>query len=365
MKNPFYIKGYHGPQYFCDRVEETRRVVSAIENGRDVTLMAPRRYGKTGLIHNVFAALDKQVATIYLDIYSLRDLSEFTRQFAEAVVGALDDPLERAGKGLLTFFKSCRPTAVPTENGISWSFKVEPNQAQATLREVFDYLRSHDRECVIAIDEFQQVREFPEHGVEALLRGYIQNLENIHFIFAGSRRHLMAEMFAMPRGAFYKSTQLLELPTIPEATYFEFAARFFAEAGKDFKRELFHQLYLRFDGVTWYLQAILNRIWEMDEGLVDVKQIDMALEMLVDESMYVYEDLYRSQTTTAQLILSAVARSGLVKEISGREFLAANNLPSASTVRASASELVAADLLYRDVNGVYVYDKIFAAWLKR
>ena len=46
LRNPFIIKGYQGPEYFCDRRDETRRLISAIENGRDVTLMAPRRYGK-------------------------------------------------------------------------------------------------------------------------------------------------------------------------------------------------------------------------------------------------------------------------------------------------------------------------------
>jgi len=52
LDNPFLIRGYAGPEYFCDRTAETQQLVSAISNGRDVTLVAPRRYGKTGLIHN-------------------------------------------------------------------------------------------------------------------------------------------------------------------------------------------------------------------------------------------------------------------------------------------------------------------------
>ncbi len=82
VRNPFFIKGYHGPEYFCDRVQETERLLAAIRNGRDVTLMAPRRYGKTGLIHNVFARLEKDFVPIYLDIFQMRSLAEFTRAFS-------------------------------------------------------------------------------------------------------------------------------------------------------------------------------------------------------------------------------------------------------------------------------------------
>ena len=50
IANPFLVYGYEGPYYFCDREEETRKLVSALANGRNVTLAAPRRIGKTGLI---------------------------------------------------------------------------------------------------------------------------------------------------------------------------------------------------------------------------------------------------------------------------------------------------------------------------
>ena len=66
--------GYRGSEYFCDRVEETRKMVSALTNERNVTLMAPRRYGKTGLVHNVFNALPSDYATVYIDIYATRNI---------------------------------------------------------------------------------------------------------------------------------------------------------------------------------------------------------------------------------------------------------------------------------------------------
>ena len=77
-KNPFVIRGYAGADYFCDRQKETVKLISAIENDCDVTLIAPRRFGKTGLIHHVFARLPSEYTGIYLDIYALKDLPSFT-----------------------------------------------------------------------------------------------------------------------------------------------------------------------------------------------------------------------------------------------------------------------------------------------
>ena len=48
--NPFLIAGYYSPEFFCDRERETKDLSDALYNGRNVTLISPRRMGKTGLI---------------------------------------------------------------------------------------------------------------------------------------------------------------------------------------------------------------------------------------------------------------------------------------------------------------------------
>ena len=48
LQNPFVYQGYKGPEYFCDRTEETEKLISSLRNGRNVTLVAPRKMGKTG-----------------------------------------------------------------------------------------------------------------------------------------------------------------------------------------------------------------------------------------------------------------------------------------------------------------------------
>lgn len=55
--NPFICQGYKSPEYFCDRIEETVIMTSTLYNGRNITLISPRRLGKTVLIWNTFHAL--------------------------------------------------------------------------------------------------------------------------------------------------------------------------------------------------------------------------------------------------------------------------------------------------------------------
>ena len=366
LDNPFLIRGYAGPEYFCDRAAETQQLVSAISNGRDVTLVAPRRYGKTGLVHNAFRILEKTHATVYLDIFAIEDLTSFVQTFATAVLDRLDSPAERVGRKLLSFFRSCRPTLTPKDDGsFAFSFDIAPSQAKATLKETFDYIASRKRKVAIAIDEFQQVREFPEKGTEALLRSYIQFVPNAHFIFAGSRKHMMDAMFVSPKSPFYQSTQLMALSPIDAGKYEEFAAGFFRGDRRTFSGEAFRHLYDRFAGITWYIQSILNRIWTHGRGLDSAQQVDDTVDELVAEAESFYFDLLRSQTAAEQSILKAVGREGVVKSISGGDFITRNALPAASTVRSAAAKLAERDLLYRSDAGYVVYDRFFGLWLKR
>ena len=40
LKNPFVNQGYIGPEYFCDRQQETELMLNHFENGRNITLVA-------------------------------------------------------------------------------------------------------------------------------------------------------------------------------------------------------------------------------------------------------------------------------------------------------------------------------------
>ena len=146
LNNPFVLSGYEGPEYFCDRVAETRSLVRAIENGSNVTLLSPRRYGKTGLISNVFHRLAKRggCETIYIDLFGTQNLSDFTKDLANAVLGRLDTPLEKAGNIAKRLIQSLRPTVSydDVSGKPSLSFDMSARNPQSTLTQIFTTSKS-------------------------------------------------------------------------------------------------------------------------------------------------------------------------------------------------------------------------------
>lgn len=365
-KNPFLVAGYRGPEWFCDREAETERVLSALDNERNLTLVAPRRYGKTGLVRNVMHRLGGEWASVYVDIYATSNLREFTEAFAGAVVGALDTAADKVLSAVGRFFKFVRPTVTPDgTGGVSLSFSVEPQAAERTLSDVFDYIASKDRRVAVAIDEFQQIREYPERGTEALLRGKIQFCENANFIFAGSRHHVLSDMFTSPKAPFYQSADILSLDVIPVDRYAAFAKRFFDGDGRPFSESAFETLWRRFDGITWYVQAVLNRIWGEGGGLGAEADADSAVSSLVEERGLTFHDLLAGQTGVGKKLLKAVADERCVPEMTAGAFLRKHGFAAPSSVRAAMPALVDHDLLYRTDAGHVVYDRLFAEWLRR
>lgn len=367
--NPFLIAGYYSPEYFCDRKQETETIINALDNGRNLTLIAPRRMGKTGLIKNSFHLLKEQepeTVTLYLDIYSTQNLTEFVQLFASTVLGTLDSTPQKVMKRIGEFIKSIRPvftfdqlTGMP-----QITVDIASADSETTLKELFEYLQSSDKRCCIAIDEFQQLTEYPEKGVEALLRSYIQFIPNVNFIFAGSMQHVMRDMFLSAKRPFYQSTQLLSIDSINKSEYYHFAAEFFDEQGRSLDENTFGYIYNRFEGHTWYIQAILNRLYSYKDTPA-VQLVDIAVEEIVSESTTAYESLLAAYSASNIKLLKAIAKEGCVKEINSGEFISKYKLKAASSVNTSLKKLVNKELIYKLQDGYVVYDRFMAIWLRR
>ena len=367
--NPFLIVGYHSPEFFCDRETETATILDALKNGRNITLIAPRRMGKTGLICNAFHHLKEQksdIVTLYMDIYSTQSIGDFVRLFANTVLGKLDAAPQKALNRISQFIHSCRPVFTFDElTGVpKVTIDVAPQDEKRTLKEIFDYLASSQRHCCIAIDEFQQIAEYPEKGIEALLRSYIQFLPNVNFIFAGSKQHLMQEMFTSSTRPFYQSTQLLNIGSIARETYADFAIGLFAKCSKLLPRDVFYAIYEMYDGHTWYIQYLLNRLYGYNQD-VDMVMVSDAMEQIVSEQSYSYQTLLKSYSAGQVRLLKAIAREGCVKEILAGDFISRNRLRAASSVSASLKRLQDNELVYLTPQGYIIYDRFMREWLRQ
>lgn len=368
--NPFIYQGYVNKDYFCDRTEETEELVKNLQNGRNTTLISPRRIGKTGLILNAFHHIkeaDKDAICIYIDIFATKNQHDFVQLLGTAVAQHVLTYQQKAFKRLLEFFGSWRPvfSADPLTGMPTVSVSIEPSQSVMTLKSIFDFLNQSRHRVYIAIDEFQQISYYPEQGLEAQLRSYIQFAPNVNFVFSGSKQHLMAQMFQSPDRPFYQSTASMGLSPLLEEIYYDFANHFFEAKRGSLSREVFSAIYQRFSGITQNVQQILNRLYETEKKVESEHQVNEAIRHIVNRNSMQYEALVGFLTDNQLSLLKAIAKRDHVTSPQSNEFIKQYDLPSASSVKTALTVLLDKDLVYHDTTGFWVYDRFFDLWLKQ
>lgn len=371
LENPFPEYGYFGDDYFCDREQETEELITALLNGSNVTLMAPRRIGKTGLIHHVFEkmkARDKKLQCFYVDIFPTRSFNQMVQFMANAVMGKLDTPSQAVRRKLNSIISALRPTLTtdPVNGMPTFSFTVVPENARETLTQVFEYMKASGRQCYLAIDEFQQVSQYSELGTDAFIRSIIQFVPNVHIIFSGSQQHLLADMFMSPKHPFFNSSQIMTIKEIDAGTYCSFANGFFRKQGRAMTQETFNYMYNMVDGQTWYVQKILNRLYRTPKEDLTIEQIDTAVNSILGEQEINFLSNYNLLTNNQALLIIAIARQGRVSAPTSIEFAKRYQLPAPSSIKMALNSLMEKEFIYQTPEGNYiVYDRFFGLWLKR
>lgn len=367
--NPFVTSGYVSSEYFCDRELETERLVREVTNGNNVALISTRRMGKTGLIQHCFhqPEIRDNYYVFFVDIYASKSLRDFVYALSREILEGLK-PFGR--KTIERFWNSLKSlqagiTFDPVGNP---SFNVQLGDirsSESTLEEIFDYLEQADKPCIVAIDEFQQIASYPEKNVEALLRTRIQHCNNARFIFAGSQRHVMGNMFTSASRPFYQSVSMMNLDKIDTQKYTDFAVRKFDSYKRTIQPEVVEDIYLRFDGITWYIQKMLNMLFSMTplHETCTKEMITEALKAVITSYRYTFEEtLFRLPERQKELLI-AITKEGEAKSVTSGQFISKYSLASASSVQAALKGLLEKDFITHE-QGIYrTYDRFFCIWL--
>lgn len=369
--NPFITTGYAGGAYFCDREKETDDLTRMLVNGNNVALISPRRFGKTNLIRHCFAQpeIADNYYTFVIDIYSTKSVADLVHRLGLSILETLKPMGRKAWEKFIAVLSSVKQGLTYDSFGKpSWTISIgDIMTPTTTLEEIFSYLEQADKPCIVAIDEFQQITHYNNEGIEATLRTHVQYCTNTHFIFCGSQRHLMGQMFTNPARPFYQSVSIYNLPLLPEDKYIDFCVRLFEERGKHVSPEVPHALYERFEGVTYYMQRVMNELFSRTsaEGTCTTENIEEAIRYIILISNSTYEDLMYQLPEKQSLVLRAIAKDGKAQNLTSGKFIKRHGLLSASSVKSAVPALLEKGLITSE-KGVYqVYDKFLEMWLQQ
>ena len=371
-KNPFLVRGFVKDEWFCDREKETQRLLNNALNGVDTTLISPRKYGKTGLIFRLFSYIEKQnlpIKCIYVDLFHTRTTEDFVNALAKELIKFPEQ--SSFGKKIWDFIKRFRPifsfdnlTGAPQ---VSFSYQLE-GEEQQNLQHILQFLDEQPEQIIIALDEFQQVTEYPGR-FEALFRSYIQNLHNIRFVFSGSRQTLMAEMFLSPKRPLFSQTANVSLDKIPEESYLPFIKRLFNEGGMEIDDEVVHFILEWTRRHTFYTQSVCNKVYEKHSEKIDVDTVKLACNEILEENSDNYSQYREFLTHPQWQMLIAIAKEGAVEQITANAFLSRYGISGATTARRTVNSLVDKELVLANVQKekttYMVYDVFFMHWLAR
>lgn len=357
INNPFIIKGAIPAKYFCDRVKETEILTNHIHNGRNVVLTAPRRIGKTGLIAHCFQTpkWEEEYYVFFIDILETSSLRDLTFALGRQIF----ETLKPKSKQMVDLF-------VQTVRSISGEFGYDIltgmpkftlslgaiRNPEYTLAEIFEYINQADKRCLIAIDEFQQIVHYPEKNIEAILRTHIQHCTNADFIFAGSERHILEEMFNLPSRPFYASTANMNLEAISQDIYTEFVLAHFQEFNKHIEATSVEYVYRMFDGNTYCMQKVMNVAFAMTEEneLCTQAIVEQAINDILSENERNYKNRLSLLTPKPKELLIAIAKEGKASRVTSGDFVRRYHLTSSSSVQSALKQLLADDWITYTAN---------------
>lgn len=372
MDNPFIYRAYQSKELFCDRQKELQKLIKNALSGADTTLIAQRRIGKTGLIYRLFEEIKTEgipLTPIYIDIFATRSLEDLVKVLSEAILSEFPEQTS-IGKRFSQFIRSLRPMISydPLTSAPQLQLTMQTQQEkEQTLGQLLTFLDTQDTHVLLAIDEFQQIRNYPENNVEALLRTHIQRLNNVTFLFCGSKRHLMLDIFSSERNPFYRSTEFLALDKIPADEYAEFIQQKFRQADIDIDTEAVSYILDWTRRHTYFTQRLCHTVFNMTEKSVDVDFVKQAAAGILQSDTIVFNQYQQILTAGQWDFLIAVAKEGEARQITSQKFLQKYKLGNASSVNRMVKSLIEKDLLNEDTeNGKPVYslnDVFLSRWL--
>lgn len=363
IMNPFALR--YNSDFFCDRKEELLLLKENALNGRNTLVHSPRRLGKSSLILHLFHKLEKekQFETVYVDLFATSNINDFIKEFGEAILRKYY--FKNLLAGVKKLFAGLQASVSFSSDGMPHlGMGLQGGQVDSGLRELFDFLEKRKKPVIIAFDEFQEVATYPEKA-EALIRSFVQRLNNVVFIYSGSSKHILQNMFFGPKQPFFQSSESLVLDKINASEYSKFIEYCFNYGNKKIEKGAIDYLLDFSETHTYYTQSICNQaFYNAGNNFTKEEAINMAQNYLETHKAD-YAGILNLLPENQRKVIKAIAKEGKVQKPSAMEFLIKHNLPSTSSTMQALNALVEKEMVYKTTNAYKVYDVFFRRFLEK
>ena len=373
--NPFYTTIDIPDEYFCDRGKETQTIVDFIKNGTNIVLKSPRRIGKSSLIMHVFKQdfIKNGYNTLFVDIFGTKNMDDFIQEFQAGFLMAPFARTKRGMKQVVDLFQRIYVQVNFTPGGDLQSARLGLNPSSGyslTLSEMFDFLEKTKKPNIVVFDEFQKIKDYPEDAA-AIIRSYVQKMNNTKFIFSGSSKHMLHNMFENQDEPFYRSATSMDLDIISLPVYSDFCRKQFSEYNKDITKDAVSLAYNLFSGNTYDMQEVMKQAFTMiPEGKTATSEtIVSAVNNILDSREVEFrEKLDLTDSQKARRLLHCIANEGLATGLTSSSMMKKYGLDNASSVQNAIAYLTddQHNLVVRIGKGAYcLQNRFFELWLAR
>jgi AAA+ ATPase superfamily predicted ATPase len=368
-QNPFYTRKLPLNAPFCNRTKELDELENHTHNNMNVVLFSPRRYGKTSLIKRVLARISKKgVITIYADMYGVTSQGDIAERMAKAIYDNISQQRKLFDKAVKWLF-SWRPVArVDDEPGVKFSVdRIAGQRDEHLIEEVLEAIDKMSQEtkagCCVVLDEFQQITEVKNSlSVEGLMRSHIKKHNKTAYVFVGSRRTLLKDMFNEKKRPFYRSAMNYELKPLPDTELSLYIIKAFKRGGKSCPQAEAEKIVKLVNGYAYYAQKISYCVFECTESIVTPENVSEGLNDFLEEEKPYFEMMIAQLSVQQMRLIAALAKEP-TKTPYGNEYMARHKLGSLSAIQGGIKKLVSIDFIDKQNEYYEVVDPLFKMWL--
>jgi AAA+ ATPase superfamily predicted ATPase len=363
--NPFQTNAYRGPEYFIDRKDETRALIEAISNDRNITLFSHRRLGKTMLLHHVLGQLDSsRYTSLYIDLFATRNLIHFAQKLTEVLYTKKILHQNRLSKIMGSLGASLSFDSLTGNPQVNFNVS-EPSSVLKSLPQLFKLLSESKKKVVIVFDEFQEVATYEEDFAEASIRTLMQEYPDLVFLFSGSRKSMMREIFTNSNRPFFQSTQLMELHEIDQLTYANEVGLILDKFKKTFDPQVIEQILDETYCHTGFTQMVLSRVFSESEDRIDYEAYEMVWRDILENHKSMAREQEYLLPGLQWRVLSSIAHEGYVKAPLSQAFISKYKLSAPSSMSRAIKALLDKGLIIDNENkGLRVYNVFIEKNLK-